>query len=91
MGEGAGRPRDRDEPSAAASDDREAARARRTLDRRALVCLLLGLLALAGGLTAVAARGAGERWGSATGVALVLVCAGWSLFGRLLTIAWFYG
>jgi hypothetical protein len=52
---------------------------------------LLPLLALFAALLALAARGAGERWGRAVGVALVLVCVGWSLFGQLLTIAWFYG
>ncbi|HEV7772719.1 MAG TPA: DUF2142 domain-containing protein [Conexibacter sp.] len=52
---------------------------------------LLPLLALFAALLALAARGAGERWGRTVGVALVLVCVGWSLFGQLLTIAWFYG
>jgi len=52
---------------------------------------LLPLLALFAALVALAARGAGERWGRALGVALVLVCVAWSVFGQLLTIAWFYG
>ncbi|HKG37381.1 MAG TPA: DUF2142 domain-containing protein [Conexibacter sp.] len=52
---------------------------------------LLPLLALFAALLALAARGAGARWGRTVGVALVLVCVGWSLFGQLLTIAWFYG
>jgi hypothetical protein len=52
---------------------------------------LLPLLPLFGGLLALAARGAGTRWGRAVGVALVLVCVTWSLFGQLATIAWFYG
>lgn len=52
---------------------------------------LLPLLALFAGLLTLAARGAGTRWGRAAGVALVLACVGWSLFGQLLTIAWFYG
>jgi hypothetical protein len=52
---------------------------------------LLPLLALFAALLALAARGAGARWGRAVGVSLVLACVGWSLFGQLLTIAWFYG
>jgi hypothetical protein len=51
---------------------------------------LLPLLALFAGLLVLAVRGAG-KWGRAIGVALVLTCVGWSLFGQLLTIAWFYG
>ena len=52
---------------------------------------LLPLLPLLGGLLVLAARGAGERWGRAVGVTIVIACAAWSLFGQLLTIAWFYG
>jgi Predicted membrane protein (DUF2142) len=52
---------------------------------------LLPLLALFGAVLALAVRGAGERWGRAAGVALVLVCVGWSVFGQLLTISFFYG
>ncbi|HZV74134.1 MAG TPA: DUF2142 domain-containing protein [Conexibacter sp.] len=52
---------------------------------------LLPLLPLFGALLALAARGAGARWGRAAGVALVLTCVAWSLFGQLVTIAWFYG
>jgi hypothetical protein len=52
---------------------------------------LLPLLPLFGVLLALAARGAGARWGRAVGVALVLTCVAWSVFGQLLTIAWFYG
>jgi hypothetical protein len=52
---------------------------------------LLPLLALFAALLALAARGTGSRWGRTVGVALVLVCVGWSLFAQLLTIAWFYG
>ncbi|HEX7289683.1 MAG TPA: DUF2142 domain-containing protein [Conexibacter sp.] len=52
---------------------------------------LLPLLALFAALLVLAARGAGERWGRTVGVALVLACVGWSVFGQLLTIAWFYG
>jgi len=52
---------------------------------------LLPLLPLFGALLVLAVRGAGERWGRAVGVALVLACVAWSVFGQLLTIAWFYG
>jgi hypothetical protein len=52
---------------------------------------LLPLLALFAALLALAARGAGERWGRTVGVALVLACVAWGAFGQLLTIAWFYG
>ena len=52
---------------------------------------LMPLLALFAALLALAARGAGARWGRAAGVAIVLVCVAWSLLGQLSTIAWFYG
>ncbi len=52
---------------------------------------LLPLLPLFGALLALAARGAGERWGRATGVAIVVLCLAWSLFGQLATIAYYYG
>jgi hypothetical protein len=52
---------------------------------------LLPLLPLFGALLALAVRGVGERWGRALGVALVLACVAWSVFGQLLTVAWFYG
>ena len=51
---------------------------------------LLPLLPLFGALLVLAVRGAG-RWGRAVGVALALACVAWSVFGQLLTIAWFYG
>jgi Predicted membrane protein (DUF2142) len=51
---------------------------------------LLPLLPLFGALLVLAVRGAG-RWGRALGVALVLTAVAWSLFGQLLTVAWFYG
>jgi len=51
---------------------------------------LLPLLPLFGALLALAARGAGERWGRSVGVAIVAGAVGWGLFGQLLTIAWFY-
>jgi hypothetical protein len=52
---------------------------------------LLPLLPLFGAAVALAVRGVGERWGRAAGVALVLVCLAWSLYGQFVTIAWFYG
>ena len=51
---------------------------------------LLPLLPLFGALLALAARGAGERWGRAAGVAIVSGAVALSLFGQLLTVAWFY-
>ena len=51
---------------------------------------LLPLLPLLGLLLAVGARGAGERWGRAAGVAIVSSVAGLSLLGQLVTIAFFY-
>jgi hypothetical protein len=51
---------------------------------------LLPLLALFGALLALSARGAGDRWGRAAGVAIVLVCVAWSLFGQLVAISMFY-
>lgn len=51
---------------------------------------LLPLLPLFGALLALGARGAGDRWGRAFGVALVAGAAGWSLLGQLATIAFFY-
>ncbi|HZV73086.1 MAG TPA: DUF2142 domain-containing protein [Conexibacter sp.] len=52
---------------------------------------LLPLLPLFGLLLALGARGAGERWGRSVGVAIVAAALAWSLFGQLLTIAFFYG
>jgi 4-amino-4-deoxy-L-arabinose transferase-like glycosyltransferase len=51
---------------------------------------LLPLLALYGAFVAVAARGAGERWGPALGAFLVVLAMGHSLFSLLLTITRFY-
>ncbi|HKG37425.1 MAG TPA: DUF2142 domain-containing protein [Conexibacter sp.] len=51
---------------------------------------LLPLLPLLGVLLALGARGAGERWGRAVGVAIVSSVLALGLFGQLLTIAWFY-
>ena len=52
---------------------------------------LLPLLGLFAALVALAARGAGERWGRAVGVAIVALAIAWSVFGQLLTVAYYYG
>jgi hypothetical protein len=52
---------------------------------------LLPLLAPFALLLALAARGAGERWGRAVGVALVVTAVAWTLFAQLITIAYYYG
>ncbi|MFL5818237.1 MAG: DUF2142 domain-containing protein [Conexibacter sp.] len=64
--------------------------------RRQLIAIvqgryLLPLLPLFGVMLALGARGAGERWGRSVGVAIVSSVIALSLFGQLLTIAWFYG
>ena len=51
---------------------------------------LLPLLPLLAVLLTLGARGAGERWGRAVGVAIVSTVVALGLFGQLLTIAWFY-
>jgi predicted membrane protein DUF2142 len=51
---------------------------------------LLPLLPLLGALLALAARGAGERWGRAAGVAILAGLVALSLLGQLTTIAFFY-
>jgi 4-amino-4-deoxy-L-arabinose transferase-like glycosyltransferase len=52
---------------------------------------LLPLLALYGLLVALAARGAGRRWGPAVGAVLVVLAMAHSLFAALLTISRYYG
>jgi predicted membrane protein DUF2142 len=52
---------------------------------------LLPLLAPFGAMLALAARGAGERWGRAAGATIVVAAIAWSVFGQLATIAFFYG
>jgi predicted membrane protein DUF2142 len=51
---------------------------------------LLPLAPLLAAVLALAARGAGERWGRAAGAAIVVLAIGWTLFGQLVTIAFFY-
>lgn len=52
---------------------------------------LLPLLCLYGLLVALAARGAGRRWGPAAGAALVVLAMAHGLFAELLTISRYYG
>jgi 4-amino-4-deoxy-L-arabinose transferase-like glycosyltransferase len=52
---------------------------------------LLPLLGLYGLLVALAARGAGRRWGPAVGAALVVLAMAHGLFAELLTISRYYG
>jgi 4-amino-4-deoxy-L-arabinose transferase-like glycosyltransferase len=51
---------------------------------------LLSLLGLYGALIALAARGAGQKYGRAVGAFFVVLAAGHSLFSMLLTIGHFY-
>jgi 4-amino-4-deoxy-L-arabinose transferase-like glycosyltransferase len=51
---------------------------------------LLPLLALFAALLVLAARGAGDRWGRAAGVTIVVLAIAWSVFGQLLTVAYYY-
>ena len=52
---------------------------------------LLPLLALLAAVLALAARGAGRRWGRAVGVWIVLIFLAHDLFSQLLVVARFYG
>jgi hypothetical protein len=52
---------------------------------------LLPLLGLYGLVVALAARGAGRRWGPAVGALLVVLAMAHGLFAELLTIARYYG
>ena len=52
---------------------------------------LLPLLCLYGLLVALAARGAGRRWGPAVGAALVVLAMAHGLFAELLTVSRYYG
>jgi hypothetical protein len=51
---------------------------------------LLPLIALWGAVLALAARGAGRRWGPAVGVAIVTLALAHNLFSQLLVIARYY-
>lgn len=52
---------------------------------------LLPMLAIAGALTVLAARGGGRRWGPATGTLIVLGLLAHDIFSQLLVISRFYG
>jgi 4-amino-4-deoxy-L-arabinose transferase-like glycosyltransferase len=52
---------------------------------------LLPMLVLFGAVLALAARGAGRRWGPAMGALLVLVILGHDIFSQLLVISRYYG
>jgi 4-amino-4-deoxy-L-arabinose transferase-like glycosyltransferase len=52
---------------------------------------LLPLLALFAAVLALAARGAGRRWGATVGVAIVLLCLGHDIFSDLQVVARYYG
>jgi 4-amino-4-deoxy-L-arabinose transferase-like glycosyltransferase len=52
---------------------------------------LLPMLALFGAVLALAARGAGRRWGPATGTLIVVLLIAQDVFSQLQTIARYYG
>jgi 4-amino-4-deoxy-L-arabinose transferase-like glycosyltransferase len=52
---------------------------------------LLPLLALMGAALALAARGAGRRWGPVVGTLILVLCFAHDLFSQLLTVARYYG
>lgn len=52
---------------------------------------LLSLLPLAAAASALAARGAGKRWGPTVGTLVVILVLAQDLFGQLQTVARFYG
>jgi Predicted membrane protein (DUF2142) len=52
---------------------------------------LLPLIALFGAALALAARGAGRRWGTAVGTMLILLLLGHDIFSQLLVIGRYYG
>jgi hypothetical protein len=52
---------------------------------------LFPMLALLGALLALAARGAGRRWGSAVGVLIVVLMLDHDIFSQLLVVAHYYG
>jgi hypothetical protein len=52
---------------------------------------LLPLIALYGGALALAARGAGRRWGPVVGTAIVVLLIAHDVFSQLLEISRFYG
>jgi hypothetical protein len=57
----------------------------------ARVRYLLPMLALLGALLALAARGAGRRWGPAVGVLIVVLMLDHDIFSQLLVVSHYYG
>jgi hypothetical protein len=51
---------------------------------------LMPMVVLFGAVLALAARGAGRRWGPAVGALLVLVILGHDIFSQLLVISRYY-
>jgi cytochrome bd-type quinol oxidase subunit 2 len=52
---------------------------------------LMPLLPLLGAIMALAARGAGRRWGPAVGCLLVILFLGHDLFSQMLVVGRYYG
>jgi hypothetical protein len=52
---------------------------------------LLPLLPVGGVIVAIAARGAGRRWGPAVGALVVVLFLAHDIFSQLLVVARFYG
>jgi 4-amino-4-deoxy-L-arabinose transferase-like glycosyltransferase len=52
---------------------------------------LMPLIPLAGAALALAARGAGRRWGPAVGAVIVVLFLGYDIFSQLLVVSRFYG
>jgi hypothetical protein len=52
---------------------------------------LFPMLALLGAVFALAARGAGRRWGPAAGVLIVMLILAQDIFSQLLVVARYYG
>jgi hypothetical protein len=57
----------------------------------AQVRYLFPMLALLGALLALAARGAGRRWGPAAGVLIVVLILAQDIFSQLLVVSHYYG
>jgi hypothetical protein len=52
---------------------------------------LMPVVALAGAALALAARGAGRRWGPPVGAVIVVLFLGYDVFSQLLVVSRFYG
>jgi hypothetical protein len=62
-----------------------------SIDAAAQGRYLLPLLCLFAALLALAARGAGPRWGRAAGAVIVTSAVGWSVFALLVAVVGYYG